>query len=169
VTIPPWALTLSYWLHMLATVAWIGGLAAVVLLVIPAARQLKDPEHQAALLENAQRRLDPVGWFSLVLLTGTGLIQMSASPQYHGLLAMTNQWAVAILLKHVVFLGMTGISAYLTWFSLPELNRAALRQSLGKMPPQLAALQKRNLFLLRVNLILGIIILALTALARASV
>ena len=152
---------------MLATLAWIGGLAAVVLLIVPTARQL-DTERQALLLENAQRRLDPVGWFSLVLLIGTGLLQMSASPKYEGFLAVTNQWAVAILLKHLVFLGMMGISSYLTWFSLPELNRAALRQSLGKDSPELAGIQRRNLFLLRVNLLLGLVVLALTALARAS-
>jgi uncharacterized membrane protein len=169
VTIPPWALTLSYWLHMLATVAWIGGLAAVVLLIVPAARQLKDPERQAMMLETAQRRLDPIGWFSLVLLIGTGLLQMSASPQYEGFLVITNPWAVAILIKHLVFFGMTGISGYLTWFTLPELNRVALKHSLGKESPEMANLQRKNLLLLRLNLFLGLIVLALTAFARASV
>lgn len=167
-TVPPWALTLSYWLHMLATISWIGGLAAVVFLIVPAARKLDDPESQVVLLENAQRRLDPVGWFSLVLLVGTGLVQMSASPQYEGFLAVTNPWAVAILLKHLVFFGMIGISAYLTWFSLPELNRAILRRSLGKDAPQIARLRHTNLSLLRLNLILGFVVLALTAMARVA-
>lgn len=165
-TVPAWALALSYGLHMLATVLWIGGLAAVVLLIHPAARRLSAPERDA-LLETAQRRLDPVGWFCLALLTGTGLIQMSASPQYEGFLAVTNQWAVSILLKHIVFFGMAGVSAYLTWFSLPELKRGLLRQSSGK-PVDLAPLQARNLMLLRLNLILGIVVLIFTALARAS-
>ncbi|NUM46478.1 MAG: CopD family protein [Anaerolineales bacterium] len=164
--VPAWALTLSYWLHMMATVLWLGGLAAVVLLIHPTARRLP-PADQSALLEAAQRRLDPVGWFCLALLTGTGLIQMSASPQYEGFLAVTNTWAGAILIKHVVFFGMAGVSAYLTWFSLPELQRAALKQASGK-PVDLVPLQNRNLLLLRLNLLLGIIVLVLTALARAS-
>ncbi|HNB50959.1 MAG TPA: CopD family protein [Anaerolineales bacterium] len=165
-SVPAWALALSYALHMLATVLWIGGLAAVVLLIHPAARRLPAPERDA-LLEAAQRRLDPVGWFCLALLTGTGLIQMSASPQYEGFLAVTNQWAVSILLKHIVFFGMAGVSAYLTWFSLPDLKRAILRQASGKTV-DVAPLQARNLLLLRLNLILGIIVLIFTALARAS-
>jgi uncharacterized membrane protein len=164
--VPSWALALSYWLHMLATVLWLGGLAAVVLLLHPAAQRLNAPERDA-LLETAQRRLDPVGWFCLALLTGTGLIQMSASPQYEGFLSVTNSWAVSILLKHLVFFGMAGVSAYLTWFSLPELKRAVLKQSAGK-PVDIAPLQKRNLWLLRLNLFLGGIVLILTALARAS-
>lgn len=165
-SVPPWALTLSYWLHMLATVLWIGGLAAVVLLIHPAAQKL--PAHERdALLETAQRRLDPVGWFCLALLTGTGLMQMSASPQYEGFLAVTNSWAVAIFIKHIVFFGMAGVSAYLTWFSLPDLQRGALRQAAGK-DVDLTALHKRNLLFLRLNFILGIIVLVLTAMARAS-
>jgi uncharacterized membrane protein len=154
---------------MLATIAWIGGLAAVVLLIVPASRQLDDPEHRTALLESALRRLDPVGWFSLVVLIGTGLVQMSANPQYVGFLSVTNQWAIAILIKHLVFIGMAGVSAYLTWISLPELNRVALRHALGKDSPNLERLQRRNLVLLRINLFLGLIVLAMTAWARASV
>ena len=166
--IPDWALTLSYWFHMLATVAWIGGLAAIALLILPASNHLNDPEKQAILLENAQRRLDPVAWFSLVLLIGTGLVQMSASPQYDGFLSFTNQWAIAILFKHIVFLGMILISAYTTWFLLPELNRAMIRYSLQQETTELPPLQRRSQMLLRLNLILGLIVLALTALARAS-
>src|SRR5512135_546878 len=109
-------LALFYWLHMLATVAWIGGLAALSLLVLPAARAALDLPAYAALLNGIQRRLEPVGWFSLALLTGTGLFQMSANPNYHGFLAITNRWAVAILLKHLVFGGMIAVSAYLTWW-----------------------------------------------------
>lgn len=165
-TVPLWALTISYWLHLVATVLWIGGLAAVVLLIHPAAHRLNAPERDA-LLETAQRRLDPIGWLCLALLTGTGLIQMSANPQYEGFLAVTNQWAVSILLKHLVFFGMAGVSAYLTWFSLPDLKRAVLRQAAGK-PVDLTRLRNKNLLLLRINLILGGIVLILTALARAS-
>lgn len=165
-SVPPWALTLSYWLHMLATVLWLGGLAAVVLLIHPAAQKLP-AQVRDTLLETAQRRLDPVGWFCLALLIGTGLMQMSASPQYEGFLAVTNSWAVAIFIKHIVFFGMAGVSAYLTWFSLPDLQRASLRQAAGK-EVDLAALHKRNLRFLQLNLFLGIIVLVLTAMARAS-
>jgi uncharacterized membrane protein len=170
--VPVWALALVYWLHMLATVVWIGGLTAVVLLVIPAGRRSLNAEAYASLLGDLQRRLDPLAWFSLVLLAGTGLIQMSANPNYEGFLTFGNRWAVAILLKHLVFLAMTGLSAYLTWGVLPGLRRLALRQaryaSAGENDPAAARLQEREVLLLRVNLALGIVVLALTALARAS-
>ncbi|HEX7976395.1 MAG TPA: hypothetical protein VF498_18435, partial [Anaerolineales bacterium] len=87
---------------------------------------------------------------------------------YKGFLEINNRWAVAILLKHIVFVGMIGVSAYLTWGVLPGLRRAALRQSHGQVAPEADKLQRQEARLLRLNLILGVLILALTALARVS-
>lgn len=165
---PAWALSITYWLHMLATVVWIGSLAALVLLVLPAAQHTLDHKSFAGLLEAMQRRLEPIGWFCLIILTGTGLFQMSASHNYQGFLAIDNRWAVAILLKHIVFLLMVAASAYLTWGLMPSLRRNAFMLAQGKDIPEADRLQRQNIFLLRLNLILSVIVLALTALARVS-
>jgi uncharacterized membrane protein len=158
---------------MLATIAWIGGLAAVVLVLLPAAHRTLEAEAFAALLEKIQRRLDPLGWLSLTVLLGTGLFQMSANPNYQGFLTIANLWAAAILVKHLVFIGMIGVSAYITWGLLPAQRRVALLRARRKMARgaedlQGEALQRREVRLLRLNLILGVIVLGLTALARAS-
>lgn len=167
-TPPFWALSLIYWLHMLATVVWIGGLAAMVLLVLPAARRSLDASAYASLLAAIQRHLDPLGWISLLLLVGTGLFQMSANPNYQGFLAVNNRWAAAILVKHLVFFVMVSVSAYLTWGLLPRLGRVALRQSRGLDAPEAEQLQRRETSLMRLNLFLGAVVLALTAIARVS-
>ena len=153
---------------MLATVIWIGGLATVSLLILPVTRQMQDPTEQALLLQKIQRRLDPLGWFSLILLVGTGLVQMNANPNYEGLVTITTPWALAIFFKHVIFLGMIGLSAYITWGSMPTFHRVVLRQSRGQAVPNLDRLQQRSITLIRLNLLLGLIVLAFTALARAS-
>jgi uncharacterized membrane protein len=167
--IPTWALALSYWLHMLATVTWIGGLTALTLVILPAMQAQDDLEQQVGSLNKIQRRLDPLAWFSLLVLLGTGLMQMSASPNYEGFLAITNSWGFAILLKHLVFLGMAGVSAYLSWFMIPAQRRILIRQARGQETPEIGQLQHRNVLLIRLNLVLGIITLAFTALARVSV
>ena len=168
-TSPPiWALSLTYWLHMLATVVWIGSLAGLSLLFLPAARQTIEPQVYASLLSSIQRRLDPLGWLSLLVLVGTGMFQMSSNPNYQGFLAVNNNWAVAILLKHILFAVMIGISAYLTWGLMPKLGRAALRQAHGQDTPEAQSLHRQEALLLRLNLILALFILALTSLARAS-
>jgi uncharacterized membrane protein len=111
-TIPYWALSLAFWLHMLATVVWIGGLVAVVVLVLPAAQKTLQLDDYATFLGNLQRRLDPLAWLSLAVLLATGLFQMSANPNYEGFLSISNRWAASMLIKHILFIGMIAISAY---------------------------------------------------------
>jgi uncharacterized membrane protein len=153
---------------MLATVTWIGGLVALNTLFIPAARAVLEAHVYSRLLDKIQRRLDPISWFSLVVLVGTGLFQMAANPNYDGILIVSNRWSQAILVKHLVFLVMTATSAYLTWGLLPALRRLALARARGRELANSGELEERERRLLRFNLFLGIIILGLTALARAS-
>ena len=169
---PTWALAIAYWLHMLATVAWIGGLVTLALLVLPAARKALEPGAYAALLEGLRRRFDSLAWFSLVILAGTGMFQMSASPNYQGFLRVENAWAAAILVKHLLFFAMMGVSGYMTWGLLPRLQRLALRQArLGQEAEteEVHQLLHQELLLVRLNLILGVLVLALTAVARSSI
>ena len=165
---PYWALSLAFWLHMLATVAWIGGLVALVVIVLPAARGTLKPDSYARLLEQIQRRLDPLAWLSLAVLLATGLFQLSANPNYEGFLNFSSRWAFSILIKHILFFGMIGVSAYLTWGIFPALRRIAMLQAKGLETEDAEKLRAREAFLLRINLILGLLILGFTALARAS-
>lgn len=170
--IPDWALTIIYWLHMVATVIWIGSLVILSVVILPAAKQRLSPSEYIGVLESIQKRLDPLAWFSLFILLSTGLVQMSTSPSYQGLLVIQGRWAIAILIKHTLFFAMGIISAYLTWWLLPELRRLAIQQTKGDASEDIADRSlihhRREIFLLRVNLVLGIMVLALTAVARTS-
>ena len=170
-SVPVTALTLAYWLHMLATVLWIGGICSLALLVLPAASKALDAVAYAALLERIQKRLDPLGWICLAVLAATGLVQMSANPHYQGFIAIHNRWAAAILVKHLLFVVMTGISVYLSWGLLPKLRRLALqrhRLPAEALSEQSVKLARQEALLLRLNLILGALVLALTAIARSA-
>jgi len=101
-TPPTWAIALVFWLHMLATVAWLGGLAAIAILVLPAAKQVLKPIDQLAFIEAIQKRLEPLAWFSLAILIATGLFQLSVNPHYDGFLSTSGQWSLAILTKHTL-------------------------------------------------------------------
>ena len=169
-TLPDFALALAYWLHILATVTWIGGLMALAVLVIPAARRTLQPIDYAALLGRVQSNLQRVGWLSLAVLVGTGLFQMSAHPAYEGFLAISNSWAVAILIKHLVIGLMVLAGGYLTWGVMPALQRIALQRAVGETVDAArdAKLRKRESLVLTVNLVLSIVVLLLTAIARAA-
>jgi uncharacterized membrane protein len=165
---PIWVLALSFWLHMAATIVWVGGLALMALVVWPGARAALGPGPQlAALIRDVHRRFNPWAWLSLAVLTVTGLTQMAANENYDGLLRITNPWTAAILAKHLSVGGMILIGAYMQWGLQPELARLALLESHGRAAEEDARrLRRRELFLIRLNLICGLLVLALTAAAR---
>lgn len=165
---PEWALLLSFWLHMLATVAWLGGLAAVSLFVLPLMRRSLSAVEYASWLQRLNRRLDPIGWISLGLLTTTGLVQMSANPNYEGFLQIGNNWALALFLKHLVFFAMIAVSSYITWGVGPGLQRAALLRAKGLDEGQEQRWALRLQRMITLNLLLGTVVLAFTALARIA-
>ncbi|MCC6297658.1 MAG: CopD family protein [Anaerolineales bacterium] len=165
---PVWAIAVTYWLHFIATVAWVGSLMAIAFLVLPAMKRTLDLPAQLALIEAIQRRFEPVTWFSLSALVLTGLFQMSVNPHYDGFLSTSTQWSLAILAKH--FLGMIVIvvSAVQTWDVIPAIRRALVVSKKTKNTETLDALRRREIMLLQINLAVAILILAATAVARSS-
>lgn len=168
--VPSWVLALTYWLHMLATVIWIGGLTASNFIVVPLARSTLTEHTYFVFFERLQQRLQGIGWVALAVLVGTGLFQMSAHPAYQGFLRIDNAWAMAILLKHGVIGGMILVSAWMTWGIMPQLRRINYMLSAGVAvdEPHRSRLQRRQAWLLRLNLGLSVVVLLLTAWARVS-
>ncbi len=156
-----------YWLHMLATVTWIGSLAAINLLFMPASTRTLKPADQLNLISALQKRLEPLAWFCMGILLVTGLFQLSTSPHYDGFLAISTQWSLAILAKHGVAVVMVVVSAIQTWEVLPAIQRILLKKDKAD-ESELMRLQKRETILLRINLFLSALILGATALARVS-
>lgn len=167
-----WLLALSYFLHLVATVVWIGGLLLLTLVVWPEARALLARQDQSGLLldflDRLRKRFYPLTNLSLVVLTVTGLFQMDQNPHYDGLLQLTNDWTRAILLKHVAVLGMLVIGLAMQWGVVPALERATLLVRNGRESPDLDRLRRRERQLTVLNCTLGIVVLILTAIARSS-
>jgi uncharacterized membrane protein len=165
--IPPWALTLTYWLHMLAVVMWIGSLVAINILILPASQRTLNLAQQLSLVSALQKRLEPIAWFSIGILLFTGLIQMSTNEHYDGFLNISTQWSFAILAKHILGALMIIVSAIQTWEVFPAIQRIIIKKE-NADETELAKLQKREIRLVRINLFLSIIILLATAIARVS-
>lgn len=166
-TPPSCVLAIVYWLHMLATVTWVGSLAAISLLVLPASKRTLKLVDQLSFISALQKRLEPLAWFCISLLLVTGLIQMSTSPHYDGFLSLSTQWSMAILTKHVLGAIMVVVSAIQTWEVIPAIHRLLMKKGTADTD-ELLKLQRRELILLRTNLMLSILILGATAVARVS-
>ncbi len=165
--IPTWALTLTYWLHMLAVLTWIGSLATINILVIPASKRTLNLVQQLSLVNALQKRLEPIAWFNIGILAFTGLLLMSTSPKYDGFLNLSTQWSLAILAKNILGALMILVSAIQTWEVFPAMQRILLKKEKAN-ENELSLLQKRETRLIRINLILSIVILLATAIARVS-
>ncbi|HMB24428.1 MAG: CopD family protein [Chloroflexota bacterium] len=165
---PAWVLALTYWLHLLATVTWVGSLAGISFLVLPAMQRSLNSETQLIFLEALQKRLEPIAWFSMSLLVLTGLLQMSVNPHYDGFISVSTQWSLAILIKHLLGIVMVVVSAIQTWEVIPAIRRAILKSKKTANAEELNALRGREVLLLRMNFGLSILILLATAFARAS-
>lgn len=159
-------LAFFYWLHLLATVIWLGGLALLVLVALPALQQQKLTENQWLTL---QQKFTPWANGSLVILLLTGFVQMTNDPNYTGFLTIDSVWAGAILVKHIAFAGMVGLSFYLQRVLYPAMERTKL---LAEKRPQLATLEQTKLAqqerrLLWLNVGCAAAILLCTAIATA--
>ncbi|GAB4553956.1 MAG: hypothetical protein OHK0023_23570 [Anaerolineae bacterium] len=163
-------LAISLFLHLAATVFWLGGLALLTLVVTPDARALMGKGEGSSallsLLDKSHKKLQNVANLSLIILIVTGLYQMGVNPNYEGLLQFNNDWSRAMLVKHIAVIGMIGVGAIMQFGVLPALERAALLNAKGK-PSEMESLRARERRLTRINGILGVIVLACTAIATA--
>ncbi len=164
---PSWTLASIFWLHLLATVTWIGSLVSISVLVLPISGRSLQPVDELALLDGIQKRLEPIAWFSVSLLVVTGLFQMSVNPHYNGFLSTSGQWSLALLSKHILVASLITVSAVHTWDVLPAMRRALMRRQKPD-EEEVLRLQRRERLLLRASLVLAALVLLATAVMRAS-
>lgn len=162
-------LTLAFWIHMAATVVWIGGLFFQAAILPASAAKILSISQQAALMESIRRRFNPLAALSLALLVATGLVQMTANVNYNGLLTIDNTWGLSIVAKHVAIGFMVLVGIVQTWWLQPSLTRAVFLQSVSPTDEHsLQSLLKRNQLLTRVNFSVALLVLLLTSVARTA-
>lgn len=175
---PATVLAILYAVHLLAAVVWIGGLAMMILVVIPGTRRVLNDASVAAsrpqnpleaLLAELDRRFTPLANLSLVVLIATGMFQMSADENYDGFLQFSNSWAWAMLLKHLAVIAMTLIAGYIALALEPERRRLEMLAA-AKRPDEAATqrLGDRRARLAKLNLVCGLLTLLFTAVATAQ-
>lgn len=161
-----WVLAASYWVHLLATVIWLGGIVLMAFIAWPALRQGTLTSNQWFQL---QKRFLPWVNACLVILLITGFIQMTNDENYSGFLSIDSVWAWAMLLKHVAYIGMVVLTIYLQFSLYPSMQRMTL---LAETHPETATAEReklagREIRYLRINVIVAMIVLLFTAIATA--
>lgn len=72
----PWYI-LSVWLHILAAMAWIGGMIFLVAVIVPALRHPDLRDRAASLIALSGRRFKHIGWGCLLVLGVTGVTNLT--------------------------------------------------------------------------------------------
>lgn len=158
---------ISYFLHLIATVIWLGGMALLVLVIWPLAERQSASSDNASLLNAIEKRFRPLANLSLLVLLMTGVVQTAEDEQYGGLLDFSNGWSQAMLAKHIAFFGMVGIVAFLQFGLSPALERTRLLAKKNLGAGDVAALTRRERRLTQINFGLGLVVLFFTAIATA--
>ena len=127
------ALTLSLFLHIGATVIWIGGILLLTFLVVPELnRALAEQPALHQLLRRLRKRFTPLGNLALAVLVVTGVLQMSTDPNYEGLMSFNNRWSQVLLVKHLLLIVMAASGLILQLAVAPALERTSLLRERGR-------------------------------------
>lgn len=143
-------------LHDLFTAVWVGGLIALGLAVLPAAKEvLGTGPGTKRLTQLIQKRLSVLVYVSIVGLLVTGAFQANRSPAFQGLFSFGNSYSTTLALKHLLVLAMIAVAL---------VRSLVLGRASGPSTP---AREKLNATLLLLNIALGVLILLATGFAAA--
>lgn len=151
---------LSFWIHALATAVFIGYYLLLSLIYLPVLTKQESTNTTGTILSQISKRSRRWLYISLLIFAITGTYLTLADPNYLGFANFGNLWAILMLIKHLLILGMIAVGF---WFN------AILRVG-PMMVSNTGSVQALNRFRLYVNgmAIIGVLILLLTAFSQAQ-
>lgn len=99
-------ISLSYWLHSLATVIFIGHYLLLSLIYIPALSMQESIKNTGAVLSEFSKRSRVWLYVSLLVFIITGTYLTFVDQNYLGIGNFGNPWAILMLVKHILIVGM---------------------------------------------------------------
>lgn len=136
-------------LHDLFTAIWIGGLIVLGVTVLPVIRKQKQQTKEFS--KNIQKRLNTIVLISIVGLWITGMLLANRSTAFTGLFSTSNTYSLAMATKHSLVITMTILAFARTWL-IVRTKKVIEAQT-----------EKIGAILLVCNIILGIVVLLLSA------
>lgn len=143
------------WLHLIATVLWIGGIAFILFIAMPSAKQVMGAD-AGKLMSAISKRFTLVANYSIATLVITGTATAGIEIWSPGHADLEKSWIISLAAKHVLVLAMIIIHFYRGWILAPKIMRT-------ESETKRAAMQIFSLNLVRTNFALGIFVLLLSA------
>lgn len=159
-----------HWIHLLAAIAWIGGITYVVLVlfpVLPAA----DPVARATLAPRLMRRFLTIVWLSAGLLMATGLYRVLAVQRMTTESWFHTGYGHSLMTKLGLSFLLLGIAGHLTAVTYPRV-RAHMQEHLASPAPMPCATCARLMGsakrMMRIGWAIGVIVILLAARLRGA-
>ena len=143
-----------YWIHLVATVIWIGGITFIIFIAIPSSKQVLGAE-TGILMGEISKRFTPFANFRIILLFVSGIVLAGLNKQFSVVRVLESNWTMALILKLVLFFCMIAIHFYRGLVLAPKIMRTATQT-------EKTALQKLSINLVKVNFTLGLSVLLLS-------
>ena len=147
-------LIIFYWVHLLATVIWIGGIAFILFIALPSSKQVLGTE-AGKLMGDISKRFTPFANISIICLIVTGFVLTWLNKHVSEIGIFENNWTSSLILKHILVLGMVVVHFYRGIV----LNPKIVKTTSGT---EKSTLQKLSLNLVKVNFGLGLLVLLLS-------
>ena len=147
-------LVTSYWIHLVATVLWIGGITFILFIAIPSSKQVLGAD-AGKLMGEIAKRFTPLANYSIAFMIITGIALAGLNKESSGFEILKNNWTMVLTLKHILVFGMIVIHFYRGLVLTPKIKRTA-------SDTDKATLQKLSINLVKVNFGLGMLILLLS-------
>ena len=154
------------YIHVLASMIWIGGSLVVALVLVPVSRSIKLPGAGPLFLRMAAKRFSRIGWVLLVVLILSGIGILDRGGIGFDQLTSSDFWesdtGKALAIKSWLIVFMMALSAYHDFVLGPSLATQLEGLEPGQPPPPAVAVARRRLVALaRVNVLLMLTIAAL--------
>jgi copper resistance protein D len=158
-----------YWfaavsLHVLAAVAWIGGMVFLSTVLVPLLGTEHASSERVALFRIAARRFRIVVWLSILVLLSTGPVLLHAR---NVSLILPNAWPTVVRIKIALVIFLLLLTVAHDLFSGQHVNRIRAMPVIARTASD-NVLVKASLWVPRLALIAGILVLlAAVVLARS--
>ena len=153
---------LSVWIHLLAAIVWIGGMAFLVLVLAPALRRMEPRDVAVQLIREAGTRFRTVGWICLGVLVLTGLQNLKSRGITWEIAATRVFWSAGfghvLAMKLGLILAILATSAVHDFRIGPGASTALARDPAS---PEARRLRAMAMWFGRVNFVLALLVVLL--------
>lgn len=146
--------------HLLATIAWIGGMFFNVLILMPTVSKTLDPASAGKFMAVLFKRIRVMVYVSLLILFVTGIPMKIASEYYVAIINFDTSWETVSFIKHV-FVALLALFAIINF---EILSPKAAKLAVNGPSPALMSLKGKQMKLAGISFLFGMIVIFLSTL-----